>query len=161
MSSRFSKTIALGLLSGSLAVPAVAQTPPGDQSAVQASQAIAARKAVYTLIGNSFSPLGGVLQGKTQFDAADALKRAERVALLASYSQEVYPEVSKTGNTKAKPEIWEDRAAFDKRLQEFVDHSNALVAQLRKDKNNADAFKAAATTVANDCKGCHDQFRAK
>lgn len=141
----------------------VAQTPPasGNDSAVQANQAIAARKAVFTLIGNNFSPLGGVIQGRTQYDPAEALKRAERVAFLAGLSAEAFSDISKNGNTKARPEIWENRAAFDKKIQEFIDHSNALVATVRKDKNNAEVFKTAASAVAADCKGCHDDFRAK
>lgn len=145
-----------------LSIVASAQTsPPADQSAVQANQAIAVRKAVYTLIGNNFGPLGQVVQGKAPFDGTEALKRAERVAFLAGLAQETYSDISKIGNTKAKPEIWENRAEFDKLNKEFADHSNALVAVLRKDKNNAEAFKAAATAVAGDCKSCHDQFRAK
>ena len=149
-------------LSVTVATAVHAQTPPpADDSALRAAQAIKVRKAIYTLIGNNFGPIGATLQGKVPFDGTEALKRAERVSFLAGLALEAYPDISKTGDTKAKPEIWENRAAFDKRTQDLVDHSNALVAALRKDKTNADAFKTAATAVAGDCKGCHDEFRAK
>lgn len=159
--NKFRDAAITAVLCGALALPAAAQTPPAGDSAIQANQAIVARKAVYTLVGNNFGPLGAVVQGKAQFDGTEALKRAERVAFLAGLVPEAFPEVSKTGNTKAKPEIWENRAAFDKKVQEFSEHANALVAVLRKDKANADAFKTAATVVAGDCKSCHDDFRAK
>lgn len=142
----------------------LAQTPGGaapDEGALRVAQAIKTRKAIYTLIGVNFGPLGAALQGKTPFDGAEALKRAERVSFLASLTPEAYPEFSKTGDTKAKPEIWSNRPEFDKHLQDLIEHSNALVATLRKDRNDAAAFKSAATVVAGDCKSCHDDFRAK
>lgn len=143
---------------GAAATPPAA-TAGGPPSA--SDQAITVRKAVYTLIGNNFGPIGGVLQGKTPFDGAEATKRAERVAFLASLSLDAYPDISKTGNTRAKPEIWSNRADFDKKLKDFNDHSNALVQVLHKDSKDEEGFKAAAKLVAGDCKGCHEDFRTK
>lgn len=167
MSEGFKKihgaALAAVLCSG-LVLSASAQTPPAapaNDSAIQANQAIKARKAVFTLIGANFGPIGAQLQGKAPFDGTEALKRAERVAFLAGLAQEAFPDISKTGDTKAKPEIWDNRADFDKKLQDLLQHSNDLVAALRKDKTNVDAFKAAATKVGGDCKGCHDDYRAK
>lgn len=159
--SRMRRTAFGALVCAALPLSVAAQTPPANSGATQADRAIAQRKAVYTLIGGNFNPIGNVLQGKAQFDGAEALKRAERVAFLAGLSLEVYPDVSKTGNTKAKPEIWGNRATFDKKSQDFVEHANALVAVLRKDRTDVAAFKTAATAVAGDCKGCHDDFRVK
>ena len=145
-----------------LSLVADAQTPPaGDESVARANQAIKTRKAVFTLIGANFGPIGAVLQGKAPFDGTEALKRAERVSFLAALTPEVFPDISKNGDTKAKPEIWENRAAFDKHGQDLIEHANALVTTLRKDKNNVDTFKTAATALAADCKGCHDDFKAK
>lgn len=144
---------------GAAATPPPANAAGGPPSA--SDQAIAVRKAVYTLIGNNFSPIGGVLQGKTAFDGVEATKRAERVAFLSTLAVDAYPDISKTGNTRAKPEIWTNRADFDKKLKDFTDHSNALVAVLHKDSKDEDGFKAAAKLVASDCKGCHEDFRTK
>jgi cytochrome c556 len=155
--------VVAALCSG-LVLSASAQTPPAapaDPATIQANQAIAVRKAVFTLVGNNFGPLGAQLQGKVPFDGTEALKRAERVAFLSGLALEAFPDISKTGNTKAKPEIWDNRADFDKKLQDFAQHANDLVAVLRKDKTNVDAFKAAAGKVGGDCKGCHDDFKAK
>jgi len=166
MSEGFNKirgaALAAVLCSGIVSVSA--QTPPAapaNDSAIQANNAIKARKAVYTLIGANFGPIGAQLQGKAPFDGTEALKRAERVAFLTTLAQEAFPEISKTGDTKAKPEIWDNKADFDKKLQDLNQHANDLVAALRKDKNNADAFKASATKLAGDCKGCHDEYKAK
>lgn len=136
--------------------------PGGMQMPSPAEQAISYRKALYDVIGGNFMPIGSVLQGRAEFNGADMLKRAERTAQLAAMLDDAFPDVSKTGNTKANPEIWTNRAEFDKLTKDFIDHSAALAAVLKKDNKTAsDAFKTAATAVAQDCSTCHKKFRAR
>jgi cytochrome c556 len=155
--------IAATLMLG-LGLSADAQTPPPAASqapsATAAQQAIKARKAVYTLIANSFGPLSTVAQGKAPYDNADALKRAERLSVLAAYVPDVFPEISNGGETKAKPEIWSNRADFDQRSKQLLDDANALLRTVKQDGKESDTFKNAVSTVAKDCKGCHDLYRA-
>jgi len=126
-----------------------------------AEMAINYRQSLYTVIGGNFGPLAGVMQGKAEFKAADVMKRAERVAFLAGMVGEAFPDISKTGHTKAKPEIWTHRADFDKKVADFEKASGDLVAVLKKDNSNSEAFKKAAGAVGQSCKSCHDDFRAK
>lgn len=139
-----------------------AQTPPSAGPS-PARQAIDARKAVFTLIGSNFRPVGAVLQGKAEYDQAEIQKRATRVAFLAGFLNESFPDISNVGepDTKAKAEIWSNRADFDKRIKDFQDHLATLAAVSAKEKTAGDAFKTAAGAVAQDCKGCHDNFRVK
>lgn len=128
-----------------------------------ARQAIEVRKAVFTLIGNNFKPIGETLQGKTQYDAAEIQKRAARVAFLADFIGDSFPEVSNTGlpDSKAKPEIWSDRAGFDKKIADFREHAAALVKTSTREKTASDAFKTAAAALGQDCKGCHEAYKVK
>jgi cytochrome c556 len=126
-----------------------------------AEKAIQYRKAVYTLIGATFGPVGGVLQGKAPYDAKDISVRAERVAFLAGMAAEAFPEISKDGETKAKAEIWTDKVGFDKAMKALGDSTAGLAALVKTDHTNSDAFKAAAGKVGQACKGCHDDYRAK
>jgi cytochrome c556 len=140
------------------AAPA-AGPPPGMPS--PAERAIEYRKAVYTVLGGNFGPIGGVLQGRAPYDAKEIAKRAERVAFMAGLAAEAFPEISKTGNTKAKPEIWTDKPGFDKAMKELGDSTAGLAALVKTDQTNSDAFKKAAGRVGQACKGCHDNYRAK
>jgi cytochrome c556 len=134
----------------------------GMQMPSPADQAINYRKALYTVLSGNFSPLGGVLQGRAEFNGATAPRQAERAAQIAAMLIDAYPDISKTGNTKAKAEIWSNRAEFDKLNKSLADHTAALAAVLKKDSKSASAeFKTAATAVAQDCKDCHDKFRSK
>jgi cytochrome c556 len=64
---------------------------------------------------------------------------------------------SEKGETKAKPEIWSNKAKFDEAGQKAGAAAKALVEAAKSgDKAKAtDAFKA----MGGACKNCHDDFR--
>lgn len=157
------------MMGATLALSAAAQNAPagggggggGGGRANPAEQAIEYRKALFTVLARNWAPIAGVMQGRAEYNAAAVAKNADRVAMLAGIVGEVFPETSKDGNTKAKPEAWTDKAGFAKAVKDMEDSSAALAALVKKDNTNSAAFKAAATKVADSCKGCHDGYRAK
>jgi len=157
------------VVAGAVAFPVNAQTatgPSGGRRAIEAGRrAIEARKAVYTLLETYFAPLGNVVKGSTKYNEAEVQKRLVRVAFLAGILSfnETYPDVSNLGKseTKAMPEVWANRPDFEKKLKDFQDHVASLVQVNATEKGATDAFKAAVNAVAQDCKGCHDNYRAE
>jgi len=149
--------IALGLCVGA-AVSAFAQTGPSP-----ARQAIDARKAVFSLIGYNCRALADVVKGNAAFDAAEVSKQASRIATLADYAPDYFPDASNSGepDTKAKADIWSNKADFAKKAKDFQDHAKAFAQVAATEKSNSDAFKAAFGTLAQDCKGCHESYKAK
>jgi cytochrome c556 len=156
------KSAAAALLAGSLlSLAALAQQPPaGGPPPSPAEQAIHYRQSLYTVIGGTAGPLGAMAQGKVDYNAAEATRRAERLAFLATMVADAFPDVSKTGETKAKPEIWTNPTGFAAADKKFVDATAALVTALKAD-NSAAGLKSAFGAVGQSCKGCHDDFRAK
>ncbi len=148
------------ILAAPFALTAIAQTAPAPAPNLP-KQAIDNRKAVFTLIGNNFRPIGEILRGNAAYEAVDVNKYSARVAFLTGFLGEAFPDVSKAGDTQAKPEVWSDRADFDKRVKDFNEHAVALAQLVAHGGGNTDVFKAAARTVAQDCKGCHDNYRSK
>jgi cytochrome c556 len=148
------------LLGAGFALSANAQSAPGPSPA---RQAVDARKAVFTLVANNFRPLGEVVKGNVPFDAAEVQKRAARVAFLAQLLDETFPDASNVGepDSKAKGEVWSDRAGFDKKLKEFQSHAATLVQVSATEKGTTDGFRAAVATVGQDCKGCHETYKIK
>lgn len=111
------------LLSTGFILSANSQTPPaGGLNA--ARQAVDERKAVYKLIGASFKPIGNVLKGSTQYDAATIQKSIDRVVFLSGLLDEAFPENSNLGDpeTKAKADIWTNHADFEKKEKNFQTH---------------------------------------
>ena len=160
--SRFYKSLwsvaALSAAAG-IALSAHAQQAPTNAG----RQAVETRQAVLKLIGANFRPFGDIAKGAAPYDAADAQKRLARLALLADYLKEVFPDQSNLGDpeTKAKAEIWSNRADFDKKLNDFQAHVAALQQVNATDKTASDTFKSAIGAVAGDCKGCHETYKAK
>lgn len=139
------------------------EAPKTGVDAAAAKQAVAVRKAAFTLIANNFKPIGEVLQGKATYNQAEIVKRAERVAFLSLLLDGTFPDASNLGEptTKSKPEIWARKADFDKQMKEFQVNSAALAEIAAKESTASDAFKTAAKAVAEGCKGCHDAYKAK
>ena len=150
----------LACFSAAALIHVEAQAPPAPNPA---KQAVELRQATYKLIGANFKPIGDALQGRAAYDATDVKKRATRVAFLSELADENFPNISNTGlpSTKAKTEIWSERADFDKRLADFAQHARALAQVTAQDTLGGDAFRSAAGTLAQDCKGCHDKYREK
>lgn len=150
------------LLSAGVVLSANSQTPPaGGLNA--ARQAIDERKAIYKLIGANFRPIGNVLKGSTPYDAAAVQKSIDRVAFLSGFLDEAFPENSNLGEpeTKAKADIWTNRADFEKKEKQFQADILALQKVNETEKGATEAFKTAAAAAGQDCKACHDDYRAK
>jgi cytochrome c556 len=157
---------ALLALSGQIfaADPApAADKPDASKGPNPGKQAIKLRQATFTLIGNNFKLIGDVLQDKAPYDAAEIAKRAKRIAFLTDFLDGTFPDVSNLGepDTKAKAEVWSKSDDYQKRLKDFKEHANALATLASKDNTNSAAFKTAAETLGKDCKGCHDNYKAK
>lgn len=128
-----------------------------------AKQAIAVRKAAFTLIGNSFKPLGDAAQGKAEYNQADIQKRANRILVLSEFLDNAFPEASNLGepDTKTKADAWTNKAEFDKKLKDFQEHAATLAKVAATEKTASDTYKEAFGAVAKDCKSCHETFKVK
>ena len=127
-------------------------------AAVKPETAIHYRQAVYTMIGWNFAPMAQMVRGKVPFDQAAFARHAERVAFLAPQLLEGFPAGSGSGApTEAKPEIWNDRAGFEAKMDALVKASRVL-ADVARDGDEA-AIKAQFGKTAGTCKACHDDYR--
>jgi cytochrome c556 len=135
--------------------------PPAPPSA--SKQAVENRKAAFTLVGNYFRYFGAVAKGNAPYDEAEATKRAARIAVLAGVVEESFPEGSNPGEpeSKAKADVWSNRAEFDKKLKAFQADAQALIEVNGKEKGATDAWKASVAALAQDCKGCHETYKVK
>jgi cytochrome c556 len=122
-------------------------------------QALKYRKAVYQAIAWNFAPMGAMAQDKAPFDAKEFALRSGRVAALTPMLAESYSqETQGLSDSKAKAELWSNRADFDAKMKDLVDRS-ATLASVAKGGNEAQT-KAAFFDTANACKACHDKYKA-
>jgi cytochrome c556 len=131
------------------------------QSPTPAEKAIQYRQAVFKVIAGNFGPLAQNAQGKLELPPGAARKYAERLAAIAEFAADAFPDISREGETKAKPEIWTSRAEFDKLLADLTTATRSLATVTANGSAKPEDFKAAVGAVGNACKACHDKYRAK
>lgn len=125
-------------------------------SAVVAQQdPIAARKALMKLNGQHGAALSKILKGEEPFDAAKVEAGFAQWADTAAKFSALFPDSSKTGETRAAAAIWTDRAGFDAAVAKFAKD----VADNRAKAATLDGLKAAMPIIGKNCSDCHQAFR--
>ena len=141
------------------AAAAVLSAPASAQFA-KAEDAIKYRQSAFFVMGQHFGRVGAMANGKAPFDAKAAQESADIVAVMSKLPWEAFgPGTDKGHDTKAKPEIWKEKAKFDDLTKKMQD-SVAKLATAAKSGEEAQV-KAAFGEAAKSCKTCHDDFRNK
>jgi cytochrome c556 len=136
-----------------VALPAAAQfAKPED--------AIKYRQSALFIMGQNFGRVAAMAQGKAPFDAKVAADSAATAEFMAKLPWAAFSDgTDKGGATKAKAEIWTDKAKF----AEMSDKMQAEMAKLSAaaKTGSLDNIKATLGGVGSSCKGCHDAFRSQ
>lgn len=117
------------------------------------------RKSAYALMGLHFGSLAAMAQDKKPYNKEQAIRDADFVALLATEPRQHFGDGTDKGETKAKPEIWKNRADFDRKMDKMVNEA-AKLPQVARHGDLA-ALKKAVGDTGGACKACHDDYRAK
>ena len=88
------------------------------------------------------------------FDAAVVKKNATTILEKLKEAHGLFPEGSGGGDSRAKPEIWSDRAGFDQAMKDAQAAATAMAAV-----SEEAAFFPAMKSLGGACKGCHDKYR--
>lgn len=90
-------------------------------------------------------------------DPRSVEQQAEALLATARRKMTLFPPGSDRDDDRARPEIWTDRATFDRDGQAMIDAAMALVAA--SSAGDRAAFASAFQAVTNSCSACHDRFR--
>lgn len=145
------KKTAIAVLLVATAIPVVAQE-------VKPENQVKYRRAAYQLMNLNFTNLDNMAKDKKPFNAAEAQRNAELVAILSPIPKEYFGEGTDK-DTKAKPEIWTKRADFDAKMEKMVTEAGKLPTVVRV--GDTAAFKKQVADVGAACKACHEDYRAK
>ena len=140
-----------------LAVLAAVAVPVAAQQ-MKAENQVKYRRAAYQLMNLNFSNLEAMAENKKPFNKDEAARNAEFVALLATVPKGFFGEGTDK-DTRAKPEIWKNRADFDAKMDKMANEAAKLPAVVKA--GDMGAFRKQVHDVAEACKACHDEYRAK
>ncbi len=140
---------------------AAAATFALSASAIALEDPIETRKILMDANGAASALGGGMMKGEIPFNPV-----AARAVLQTNYSVAVafgdyFPEGSEMGDTKADPKIWTDAEGFAAALEKFRSDSQAALAAVPEEVAGytQEQFQAAFGQVAQNCRGCHEQYR--
>ena len=146
------KKIALAVLcTAAVAAPVLAQQ-------IKLEDQIKLRRAAYDMMNLGFGDLGAMAQDKKPFNKEEAEHDADLLVAASTVPRRFFPEGSDK-DTKAKPEIWQNRADFDSKMDHMIAEAGKLPAVVRS--GDMAAFKKQVGETGQACKACHDKYRAK
>lgn len=155
--TRLPRTARLRVTVSALLVLAVAAIPSAVLAQDRAAQQTKLRQSVFTVLGAQVTPMGAMASGRAPYEAAAFQLAAERAAFISTVAPDVFATGSVAANSKAKPEIWRNKADFDKLMADLVDKSAAL-SQAAK-SGSLETVRPAFAALAGTCKACHDKYK--
>lgn len=119
---------------------------------------IAGRQAGFDLQNGVAAAMKGVVDGGGEVKPLAA--GAKGLIAWGKVIPAMFPDGTQTGhNTKAKAEVWSDRAGFEKAAANFVAAAEKLVPLA--EAGDKDGFKTQFAAVGQACGGCHRPYRAQ
>lgn len=119
------------------------------------------RQSWFALIAFNFGPMTAMVKGDMPWQENLMASYADQLAALVTLDvMRGFPDGSDKGTTRAKPEIWQDKADFQKKLDDLKAAVNALqvVAEQGTDRK---AIAEQVGAVGKACKACHDDYKSK
>ncbi len=138
--------IAVGVAFGTIG------TSPSD---AQMSELTKQRVAAMKSMGGNMKKLGGAVASG---DNAAAAAAATEINNVAKAIASVFPEGSGTGETRAKPEIWQDFADFTAKANALDAASAKVIADANAGNLGSDP-KAVVGSIGQNCGACHKVYR--
>jgi cytochrome c556 len=136
-------------------VLAAAIAAVGITAVMAQSDPIAARKALMKGNIDNVRNIVKMTRGEDPFDAAKVNAAFAQWAETAQKLPSLFPDSSKTGETRASPKIWDNRSDFEAKIAAFA----KAVADNRDKAKSLDELKIAFPIVSKACDGCHDEYR--
>jgi cytochrome c556 len=129
----------------------------GVTAAFAQSAAIGQRKDQLKAMGAAMGPIGKMIRGEDPLDLAKVQAGLKVVQANAKTLPTLFPDDSKTGDTKALPVIWTDNAKFKGYFAKLDADATAALAAIKDEAT----LKSEMPKVLGNCGTCHNEFRAK
>ena len=118
------------------------------------------RQSWFTLVAMNFGPMASTVKGEIPWNDEMMQGWAGDLATLTTLNiLRGFGEGSDKGTTRAKPEIWQNKADFESKRGDLKTAVASL--QTAVDGGDREAIAAAVGDVGGACKACHDEYKSK
>ncbi len=136
-----------------------ATTMPALAQFAKPDDAIKYRKSAMFVMQQNFGRVAGMASGKIPFDAKVAAESAAVAEFVSKLPWAGFGPETDLGDTRAKPEIWSNKAKFDDYAKKMQTEMAKLAVAAKS--GNLDSIKVAVNATGGACKSCHDDFQSK
>jgi cytochrome c556 len=119
------------------------------------NQAIADRKALMKEQSTAGRAPTAMTKGEAPFDLAQVKASLKKLQETSAKAKTLFPDDSKTGETRALPVIWEKKAAFLAGFDKLNADAKAAEAAIKDEAS----LKTEWAKVAENCNSCHKAYR--
>ena len=148
MNTRYTAALLAAMLMGTSHVQAQFQRP---------DDAVKYRQGALFVMGQHFGRVGAMASGRVPFDAQVAQQNMDVVMAISVLPWAGFGPETQGINSRAKPNVWTDRAAFDEAGRNALTALATLNEATRT--GNLEALRRTFGEAAATCKACHDNFR--
>jgi cytochrome c556 len=121
-----------------------------DQDTIKTRQELMKRSGQHMVVMNQ------MMRGVEKFDVAKVNAAFDAWADKAAKLPVLFPDDSRTGETRALPKIWDDAGVFRSTIAKFA---QGIADNRAKAVVSVEDLTAAVPAILNNCNGCHDAFR--
>jgi cytochrome c556 len=134
---------------------------PASAQFAKPEDAIKYRQSAMFIMSQNFGRVAAMVQGKAPFDAKLAAVSAANAEFMSKLPWAAFAEGTEKGSvpTRAKPEIWADKAKFNEYAEKMQSEMAKFNAAAKT--GSLDNIKAAMGAVGGSCKTCHDAFQGR
>lgn len=119
------------------------------------------RQSYFAMIGANFGPMISMVKGEIPWQEDQMAAYADQLAALATLDvMRGFADGSEKGTTRAKPEIWQNKADFKAKMDDLKTAANALQA-VAEQGTDRKAISEQVIATGKACKACHDEYKSK
>jgi cytochrome c556 len=118
------------------------------------------RQSYFALLASNFGPMVATVKGEVPWDQVKMENWAKDLAALSTLDiMRGFVDGSDKGTTRAKPEIWQDKADFTSKMDAL--HKELASLQQVTAGGDREAIAKQVGAAGQACKSCHDEYKSK
>ena len=129
----------------------------GQKKDTHPGQPVTKREAIFKQILRTLEPMGRMVRGNKDYDAAEFLQYAAKLQTLSTQPWPYFTPGSVYSPSRVKNTVWSKPDEFKAAQQKFISAVTMLHTQAAT--GNMEAIRPAFHAVESSCKSCHQEFR--